>query len=57
MAEGKFLHAGQPMMNWCVGNAKGVYQGNAMTIRSKSQEKPKLVFHFFVKAKRPKIIP
>lgn len=42
VAEGKFLHAGQPMMNWCVGNAKGVYQGNAMTIRKQESGKAKI---------------
>lgn len=42
VAEGKFLHAGQPMMNWCVGNAKGVYQGNAMTIRKQESGKGKI---------------
>lgn len=42
VAEGKFLHGGQPMMNWCVGNAKGVYQGNAMTIRKQESGKGKI---------------
>ena len=42
VAEGKFLHAGQPMMNWCVGNAKGIYQGNAMTIRKQESGKGKI---------------
>jgi phage terminase large subunit-like protein len=42
VAESKFLHAGQPMMNWCVGNAKGVYQGNAMTIRKQESGKAKI---------------
>lgn len=42
VAEGKFLHAGQRMMNWCVGNAKGVYQGNAMTIRKQESGKGKI---------------
>ncbi|PVZ89989.1 terminase [Serratia sp. S1B] len=42
VAEGKFLHAGQPMMNWCVGNAKGVYQGNALTIRKQESGKGKI---------------
>ena len=42
VAEGKFLHAGQRMMNWCVGNAKGVYQGNAMTIRKQESGKAKI---------------
>lgn len=42
VAEGKFQHAGQRMMNWCVGNAKGVYQGNAMTIRKQESGKGKI---------------
>lgn len=42
VAEGKFLHAGQRMMNWCVGNAKGVYQGNALTIRKQESGKGKI---------------
>lgn len=42
VAEGKFLHAGSRMMNWCVGNAKGVYQGNAMTIRKQESGKGKI---------------
>jgi phage terminase large subunit-like protein len=42
VAEGKFKHAGQRMMNWCVGNAKGVYQGNALTIRKQESGKGKI---------------
>lgn len=42
VAEGKFLHAGQRLMNWCVGNAKGVYQGNALTIRKQESGKGKI---------------
>lgn len=32
LAEGVLWHADQPMMNWCVGNAKVVPLGNAITI-------------------------
>lgn len=32
LAEGGLIHGGQPMMNWCVGNAKIVPRGNAVII-------------------------
>lgn len=32
LAEGVLVHGGQPMMNWCVGNAKVVPVGNAINI-------------------------
>jgi phage terminase large subunit-like protein len=32
LAEGVMVHGGSPMMNWCVGNAKIVQVGNAITI-------------------------
>lgn len=32
LAEGVMVHCGQPMMNWCVGNARIVPVGNAITI-------------------------
>jgi phage terminase large subunit-like protein len=32
LAEGVMIHGGQPMMNWCVGNARIVPVGNAITI-------------------------
>jgi phage terminase large subunit-like protein len=32
LAEGALIHGGQPMMNWCVGNAKVEPRGNAITI-------------------------
>lgn len=32
VAEGAFLHGGQPMMAWCVGNARVVPVGNAVNI-------------------------
>jgi phage terminase large subunit-like protein len=32
LAEGVLLHGGQPLMNWCVGNAKVEPRGNALLI-------------------------
>lgn len=32
LAEGTIFHGGQPMMNWCVGNAKVTPVGNAVSI-------------------------
>jgi phage terminase large subunit-like protein len=32
LAEGKLVHCGQPMMQWCVGNAKVEPRGNAILI-------------------------
>lgn len=32
LAEGTFIHGGQPMMAWCVGNAKVEPRGNAISI-------------------------
>ena len=32
LAEGMMIHGGQPMMNWCVGNAKVEPKGNAISI-------------------------
>ena len=32
LAEGGLIHGGQPMMNWCVGNAKVEPRGNAIII-------------------------
>lgn len=32
LAEGALIHGGQPMMNWCVGNAKIEQAGNAIKI-------------------------
>ncbi len=32
LAEGALIHGGQPIMNWCVGNAKVEQAGNAIKI-------------------------
>jgi phage terminase large subunit-like protein len=32
LAEGVLIHGGQPLMNWCVGNAKIEPRGNAVII-------------------------
>ena len=42
LAEGDLLHAGQPMMNWCVGNAKGVMKGNALMITKQESGRGKI---------------
>ncbi len=36
LAEGGAVHGGQPMMNWCVGNAKVTQVGNAIAITKQS---------------------
>jgi phage terminase large subunit-like protein len=36
LAEGGMIHGGQPMMNWCVGNAKIEPRGNAIIITKQS---------------------
>lgn len=42
LAEGELLHAGQRMMNWCVGNAKGVLKGNALMITKQESGRGKI---------------
>lgn len=42
LAGGELIHAGQPMMNWCVGNAKTVPVGNAITITKQASGSAKI---------------
>lgn len=42
LAEGELIHAGQRMMNWCVGNAKGVMKGNALMITKQESGRGKI---------------
>lgn len=42
LAEGALIHGGQPMMNWCVGNAKIVPVGNAVTITKQASGTAKI---------------
>lgn len=39
---GELLHAGQPLMNWCVGNAKTVPVGNAVSITKQASGNAKI---------------
>lgn len=42
LAEGSFKHAGQPLMAWCVGNAKTVPVGNAVNITKQASGSAKI---------------
>lgn len=42
LAEGSMIHGGQRMMNWCVGNAKIVLVGNAVTITKQASGTAKI---------------
>jgi len=42
LAEGSFKHAGQPLMSWCVGNAKTVPVGNAINITKQASGSAKI---------------
>lgn len=42
LAEGELIHAGQRLMNWCVGNAKGVMKGNALMITKQESGRGKI---------------
>lgn len=42
LAEGMLIHGGQRMMNWCVGNARIVLVGNAVTITKQASGTAKI---------------
>ena len=42
LAEGKFIPAAQPLMKWCVSNAKGKMSGNALMITKQESGKGKI---------------
>lgn len=42
LAEGALIHGGQPLMNWCVGNARIVPVGNAISITKQASGTAKI---------------
>lgn len=42
MAEGRYKHCAQPLVNWCVGNGKVVQRGNAMLVTKEVSGKAKI---------------
>lgn len=42
MAEGRYKHCAQQLVNWCVGNAKVVQRGNAMLVTKEVSGKAKI---------------
>lgn len=42
MAEGRYWHCGQPLVAWCVGNAKVIARGNAMLVTKEISGKAKI---------------
>ncbi len=42
VAAGQLVHAGRPMMAWCVGNARTVQQGNAISITKQASGTAKI---------------
>jgi phage terminase large subunit-like protein len=42
LAEGGMVHAGQPLMNWCVGNARVEPRGNAIVITKQASGTAKI---------------
>lgn len=42
MAEGRYQHAGQPIVDWAVGNAKCIARGNAMLVTKEISGKAKI---------------